>query len=193
MTTQPKILLAQTTLAAFTTTVDGLVPAPGSSTGKYLKDDGTFATVVSGASISNDTSTNSTRYPLFADATTGTPTTQYTSDTKLYFNPSTGELSATGHTTLSDERVKYNIQPLVNSAQVINALNGKTFQFKDTNRYSVGLIAQEVERVLPEAVGENTDTGLKSVNYPMLVAHLVEYVKVLSTRIEELERRSGGR
>lgn len=49
---------------------------------------------VGGAAISNDTSTSSNVYPLFADATSGTATTVYTSNAKLLYKPSTGELQA---------------------------------------------------------------------------------------------------
>mgnify|MGYP006269219217 CR=1 FL=1 len=49
---------------------------------------------VGGATISNDTSTSSNEYPLFASATSGTALTVYTSNTKLLYKPSTGEFSA---------------------------------------------------------------------------------------------------
>jgi hypothetical protein len=50
---------------------------------------------VSGAvTLSDDTTTNATRYPLFANATSGTVSTEYTSSTKLQYNPSSGELSS---------------------------------------------------------------------------------------------------
>jgi hypothetical protein len=54
----------------------------------------TFQTIVAGASISNDTSTSSNLYPLFAAATSGTPTTIYTSNAKYLYKPSTGDLQA---------------------------------------------------------------------------------------------------
>jgi hypothetical protein len=76
---------------------NALAPSQTSNTGKYLTTDGTntsWATVVSGASISNDTSTTSNLYPLFAAATTGVPTTIYTSNAKYLYKPSTGELQA---------------------------------------------------------------------------------------------------
>jgi len=47
-----------------------------------------------GASISNDTTTSTNLYPLFAAATSGTPTTIYTGNTKYLYKPSTGELTA---------------------------------------------------------------------------------------------------
>jgi hypothetical protein len=65
--------------------------------GQVLTSNGTnllWSTVNSGASLSNDTSTASFNYPLFANATTGTPTTIYTSNSKYTYKPSTGELQA---------------------------------------------------------------------------------------------------
>ena len=54
----------------------------------------TFQTVTAGATISNDTSTSTDRFPLFASATTGTPTTIFTSNAKYLYKPSTGDLQA---------------------------------------------------------------------------------------------------
>lgn len=74
---------------------NALAPSQSTNSGKYLTTDGTntsWATVVSGASVSNDTSTTSNLYPLFSSATTGTPTTIYTSNSKYLYKPSTGEL-----------------------------------------------------------------------------------------------------
>lgn len=53
-----------------------------------------WSTIGGGSAISNDTSTASYEYPLFAAATTGTPTTIYTSDAKYLYKPSTGDLQA---------------------------------------------------------------------------------------------------
>jgi len=55
-----------------------------------------WTTPTSYATVTDDTTTNATRYPLFANQTTGNLTTEYTSSTKYQFNPSTGVLTATG-------------------------------------------------------------------------------------------------
>ena len=55
----------------------------------------TWSTPAAGITVSDDTTTNATRYPLFAATTTGTLTTEYVSSTKFQFNPSTGALTAT--------------------------------------------------------------------------------------------------
>lgn len=81
-----------TATAAF----NALAPSQTGNSGEYLTTDGTntaWAPIVSGASLSNDTSTATNLFPLFAAATTGTPTTIYTSNAQYLFKPSTGELS----------------------------------------------------------------------------------------------------
>jgi hypothetical protein len=82
-----------TATAAF----DALAPSQTSNSGKYLTTNGTttsWATVTAGASISNDTSTSTNLYPLFANATSGVPTTIYTGNAKLLYKPSTGEFQS---------------------------------------------------------------------------------------------------
>lgn len=67
------------------------------STGQYLESTGTGTrwTTVSGATLSDNTTTNSTFYPTLSSATSGSYTTAVISSTKLTFNPSTGTLTAT--------------------------------------------------------------------------------------------------
>jgi len=78
------------------TAFNALAPSQTSNSGKYLTTDGTnssWASIVAGASLSNDTTTATNLYPMFAAATSGTPTTVYTSNAQYLFKPSTGELS----------------------------------------------------------------------------------------------------
>jgi hypothetical protein len=74
------------------------ISAAGTS-GQFLQSNGTgaptWATPVSYATVTDDTITNGTRYPLFANQTSGSLSTEYTSSTKLQFNPSTGVFTAT--------------------------------------------------------------------------------------------------
>ena len=81
------------------TAFNALAPSQTSNSGKYLTTDGdntSWATVSSGTSVSvsNDTTTASNLYPLFADATSGTASTIYTGNAKLLYKPSTGELAS---------------------------------------------------------------------------------------------------
>jgi hypothetical protein len=88
-----------TATAAF----NALAPSQTSNSGKYLTTDGTntsWATVAGGGGVtaSNDTSTTSNLYPLFAAATSGTLSTIYTGNAKLLYKPSTGDLQSSAVT-----------------------------------------------------------------------------------------------
>jgi hypothetical protein len=141
-----------------------------------------------GFSVTNDITTNSTYYPVFVDSTTGTPTQTSVSNTKLTFNPSTGNFSATAFTSLSDATKKTNIRPIENSIELTKQLEGVRYDWIDNNKPSLGLIAQEVEKVLPELVETSTD-GTKSISYGNIVGVLIEAIKEQQVRIEELERK----
>jgi hypothetical protein len=114
---------------------------------------------------------------------------------------SDGDLHADGDviaysTTISDERLKTNIVGIDNAVAKVSQLNGYTFEYKEDGKISAGVIAQEVEAVLPEAVTEKllplkTDDGqeYKVVNYDALHGLLIEAVKELSARVEALEAK----
>lgn len=73
---------------------NALAPSQTGNSGKYLTTDGTNTSwATAGVTASNDTSTSTNLYPLFATATSGSLTTIYTSNAKLLYKPSTGELS----------------------------------------------------------------------------------------------------
>ena len=104
---------------------NALAPSQTSNSGKYLTTDGTnssWATVVSGASISNDTTTSTNLYPLFAAATSGVPTTIYTGNTKYLYKPSTGELSAPVH--ISTNGININSATVSASYTIASGNNG---------------------------------------------------------------------
>ena len=167
------------------------------STGQYLESTGNgtrWTTVTasasasasaSGATLSDNTTTNSTFYPTLSSATSGSYTTAVTSSTKLTFNPSTGNFSATQFTSLSDKTLKTNIRPIENSVALVQRLQGVRFDWLENNKSSLGLIAQEVEEVIPELV--ETDNGIKSVSYSNMIGVLIEAIKEQQNQIEELK------
>ena len=73
----------------------GAVAATDTLLQAIQKLNGNTAAIVGGPALSNDTATATNVYPVFAAATTGTPTTIYTSNSKLLYKPSTGELAVT--------------------------------------------------------------------------------------------------
>lgn len=135
-----------------------------------------------------DLSTAATYYPLFADATSGKVLNAFISSTNLTFNPSTGNFSAVQLTTLSDRTQKTNIKVVENPVELTKQLEGVTFDWVHTDQPSMGVIAQDVEKVLPELV-ETGEDGLKRVNYSGMIGLLIETIKEQQVRIEELEKK----
>ncbi|MBT7080057.1 MAG: tail fiber domain-containing protein, partial [Chloroflexi bacterium] len=96
----------------------------------------------------------------------------------------TGDISATGTVcSTSDRRVKDNIKTIENALDKVDNLRGVSYT-KD-GKTEVGVIAQEVEEVVPEVVQTN-EAGMKSVAYGNLVGVLIESVKELKAEIEDL-------
>lgn len=98
-----------------------------------------------------------------------------------------GNLTASGNVTAySDVRLKSDIQTITNALELVKRLRGAAY-IKD-GKASIGVIAQEVQEVLPQLVQENSD-GYLSVAYGNMVAVLIEAVKELNTKIESLEAK----
>lgn len=100
-----------------------------------------------------------------------------------------GNVRATAFLYSSDNSQKHDIKTIENATDIIKSLRGVTFSWNKDNRASAGLIAQEVEEVLPELVHTDPATGLKSVEYANLVAPLIEALKEQQKEIEILKRQ----
>jgi hypothetical protein len=97
-----------------------------------------------------------------------------------------GVTTSTDFNSLSDFNLKTNIHQIEDSLAKVIQIRGVTFNWKETNRFSAGVIAQEVEKVLPELVnGEET----KTVNYNGVIGALVEAVKELKVENDVLRER----
>ena len=142
-----------------------------------------------GATITDDTTSNSTRYITMTTQTSGSQSIANTSTTKLYFQPSTGTLSSTIFSSLSDETKKTNINVISNSLNVTENIRGVTFDWTDGTGSSAGLIAQDVEKYLPQLVHIDEFNGTKALNYNGVIGVLVEAVKELSERVKQLESK----
>jgi hypothetical protein len=93
-------------------------------------------------------------------------------------------------TQASDVRLKKNIVPLSNPLVSIQQLNGYTYNWKDEGRdkeQQIGVIAQELQKVYPQLVKENSN-GELSVNYIGLIPVLLEGMKEQQKQIEELKQ-----
>jgi hypothetical protein len=97
-------------------------------------------------------------------------------------------LNATNFNSLSDLQFKTDVRLIDNALNIVNSLDGVAFNWKDTGVQSYGVIAQEIEEVIPALV-EINDAGIRSVNYNGLIGFLIEAVKTLSAKVDELESR----
>jgi len=114
----------------------------------------------------------------------------------------TGEIRATNDVTAfysSDKSLKENIKNIENPLEKVSQINGVTFDWTEdyikqhggedkyfVRKNDVGVIAQEIEKVLPQVVATRED-GIKAVKYDRIVALLIESVKELKKEIEELK------
>ena len=92
----------------------------------------------------------------------------------------------------SDERLKDNVEEIPNALDKVESIRGVHFDWNDKQEvyegHDIGVIAQEVEKVLPEIV-EDRDNGYKAVKYEKLTAVLIQAVKELSAKVKELENK----
>jgi hypothetical protein len=178
------------------------IPAPSSNlhaaTKKYV-DDTVNAGVASIPTPSVPTvSGTSGQVAYFTAANTTSSSSNFTwNGSTLYVN---GALNVTGDITsffTSDARLKTNIFNIEDALDKVNRLNGVTFEWNETGRslfdedfvipdLEVGVIAQEVQAVLPEVV-TTRNNGMLAVNYEKIVPLLIEAIKELSAEVTKLK------
>lgn len=173
-------------VSGFTIASSGVRPN-GAANGKFLKLVGGVSSWEDDSvqALTDDTTTNATFYPLFVDAATGTKVVKV-STSKLTYNPSTGQIGATNINSTSDASLKINRSQITDAVTIVNNLSGVEFNWKDNGLKSSGVIAQELEQVLPHLVSQDSN-GIKSVNYLGIIAYLIEAVKELDQRVKSLE------
>jgi hypothetical protein len=101
------------------------------------------------------------------------------------------DINASGDiNSTSDERLKHDIKKVENATDILNQIDGVKFKWNSNNKESLGVIAQQVENILPELVSSNQpDYEYKKVNYNGLIAVLVEAVKQQQIQINKLEEK----
>jgi hypothetical protein len=104
----------------------------------------------------------------------------------------TGTIRATGDViAFSDERVKENIHTIENALDKVNKLRGVEYNKIGEEKQSIGVIAQEIEKILPQVVYEDEE-GMKSVAYGNIVGVLIEAIKEQQKQIDELKMKIDG-
>ena len=135
--------------------------------------------------LGNESSSSATFYVTLANTSSGNVSTLNVSSSSLTFIPSTGTLSATVFNSLSDATLKDNVEPISNALDVINKLSGVGFDWKESGLHSYGVVAQNMEKVIPDLVGNINN--MKTVNYDGIIAFLIEAIKELNNKLENKE------
>jgi hypothetical protein len=99
-----------------------------------------------------------------------------------------GTTLADNWTIRSSRRFKTNIQPLQDALGRIEALQGVSYERTSDGQHEIGLVAEDVDRVVPEVVVHDSETHeVEGVDYSRLVAVLIEAVKAQQAEIEQLK------
>jgi len=161
--------------------------ATNASNARYVYDNGDYSSSPGYKEASHV-------YVGFASLSGSTQTLNSTSSYSCASFGVSGSITAGGDITAyytSDARLKTNLEPIANAVLKVNKLSGITFEWndiaiaqgKEADVREVGLIAQEVQAVLPEAVTER-DNGYLAVRYEKVVPLLVEAIKEQQATIE---------
>lgn len=121
----------------------------------------------------------STTYPFYVSNAAGTA--------MIYSDTSGNFTAAANISAYSDAKLKTNVCTIDDALALVEQLRGVYYERIDSGDKGIGVIAQEVREVFPQAV-QNND-GTLSVLYGNLVGPLIEAVKELSARVKELEAR----
>ena len=130
-------------------------------------------------------------------------------DSGLHYNSNTNSLTVAGdiiafgaHANASDDKLKINRSPISDALNKVNSINGFTYNWNDkakdlldleSDKLQIGVSAQEVQKVVPEVVKStqliNTDEEVLVVSYEKLVPLLIEAIKELSDKVDDLEQK----
>ena len=154
-----------------------------------------------GVTITNNSGENATPSIAIGQAVATSSNVQFNSlGVGMAASATAGRIDATNDIVAfssSDIRFKENITPIENALDKISKISGNTYDWKAENKIEhgyegndVGVIAQEIEAVLPQLV-QTRENGFKAVKYDKLVALLIQGIKEQQLQIEELKAKIG--
>lgn len=172
-----------------TTDLDARAGATDAATAEAIKDyvDAQVGGATNAETVNTADNQDNVEYSVSFVSATGAGASVYTDATQLNYNPSTGTLNAQEFNSLSDARFKENITTIDGAVAKLAELRGVEFDWVHSPGSSVGVIAQEVKEVYPQLVTEGEEKI--TVNYNGLTGLLIQAVKELTARIEELESK----
>lgn len=196
-TTTPAITLSGTLNATHGGTGTATAPTAGqvlvgTSGGAYVPVAVTSGTGISTTTGSGTLQINNTGVTSVtaagSTALTASPTTGAVVVTLSNTPTFTGQVTGLSFNATSDRNAKMNITKIDDALGILSALNGVRFDWKQTGTSSAGLIAQDVETVMPELVTTREDES-KTMNYNGIVGVLVQAIKELQAEIELLKAK----
>jgi hypothetical protein len=142
------------------------------------------------AALTDNNSDAGTNYLTFTTSTSGflTAARVATTTRPLSYQPSTGTLNTTLFNETSSIALKENFRPIENALDKVLQLTGLIYDRKDgSNKDEVGLIAEDVNQIIPNVVGKDSEGNPSNIAYQRLVAYLIESVKELKNQIADLK------
>ena len=131
---------------------------------------------------------NVNKLEVTAPTPLNTPSTVVSRDSSGNF--AAQSITVVSLTETSSYKVKENINPIANGLSSVLQLTGVTYDRKDKSATNeAGLIAEEVNKILPNIVSKNADGEPEGINYTKLTAYLIEAVKDLQDQINELKQQ----
>ena len=169
----------------------------------YQNNDGNVYFDLYGSSVYENwyfrQSNGSTTYTSIHLDTSGAVNLNYAGNTKGYTTSSgwsvNGNMVATGNVTAySDARLKENVKTINDALGICGKLRGVSYKWKDMDKTDIGVIAQEVETVLPDIVltnyhkeADGTKTEIKSVDYGKITSVLINAINELKAEVDALK------
>jgi hypothetical protein len=176
--------------ATITTNYTWTLPATDGTSNQVLTTNAsvTLSWTSKDVAIVNQTASATTHYVTLTTLTSGVATTLNVSSTKLTYQPSTGTLTSTIYVESSSVALKENFRPIENALDKILQLSGTIYDRKDgSHKDEVGMIAEDVNSVIPNVVGKDANGNPSTIAYQRLVAYLIEAIKSLKQEINDLK------
>ena len=96
-------------------------------------------------------------------------------------------LTSTDYNSSSDKRLKKNVKTVTGALATVDALRGVSFEWKEGSAKAIGMIAQEVQEVIPDVVTTD-DNGYLGIKYTNVIGVLVEAIKELKADFEDYKK-----
>jgi hypothetical protein len=100
-----------------------------------------------------------------------------------------GDVNATDFNSTSDRTLKKDVSKIVNAREILEQIEPVQFKWVSSGKQAYGVIAQEIEKILPDLVTTNEETGLKSVAYIQMIPFLIQQIKDLTEEIDKLKNK----